>query len=185
MSIVLSKVAEPYAKALLDLATSTDSVEATTLDMVAISYLLSNSSDLKKFLGNPLITKKGKKTFIKEIIGCFLKDSKSKENILNFLLLLVDRSRIEVLESIAQRFKELAYEQELIKIVKITSSCDLDEDQQKKISKKLRTRTGAKKLKIACKVDRRLIAGFTIQIGSELIDASLLGEINQFSALLG
>ena len=59
MSIVVSKVAEPYAEALLDLAASNDTLKETTNDMNIVSQFLANSSDLKKFLSNPLITKEG------------------------------------------------------------------------------------------------------------------------------
>ena len=55
MSIVLSKVAEPYAEALLELAKSNGALKETTNDMNIVTQLLANSSDLKKFLGNPLI----------------------------------------------------------------------------------------------------------------------------------
>jgi len=61
MSIVLSKVAEPYAEALLDLAKSNDSLKETTNDINIVSQFLANSSDLKKFLENPLITREAKK----------------------------------------------------------------------------------------------------------------------------
>jgi F0F1-type ATP synthase delta subunit len=40
MSIVLSKVAEPYAEALLDLAKSNDSLKETTNDMNIVSQFL-------------------------------------------------------------------------------------------------------------------------------------------------
>ena len=69
MSIVLSKVAEPYAEALLDLAKSNDSLKETTNDMNIVSQFLANSSDLKKFLGNPLITRDAKKNVVKDILG--------------------------------------------------------------------------------------------------------------------
>jgi ATP synthase F1 delta subunit len=65
MSIVVSKVAEPYAEALIDLAKSNDSLKETTNDMNIVSQFLANSSDLKKFLGNPLITKAAKKECFK------------------------------------------------------------------------------------------------------------------------
>jgi F-type H+-transporting ATPase subunit delta len=57
MSIVLSKVAEPYAEALLDLAISSGALKETTNDVNIVSQFLANSDDLKKFLGNPLITR--------------------------------------------------------------------------------------------------------------------------------
>jgi len=61
MSVALNKVAVPYAEALLDLAKSNGSLKETTNDVNIISQFLANSSDLKKFLGNPLITKDAKK----------------------------------------------------------------------------------------------------------------------------
>jgi F-type H+-transporting ATPase subunit delta len=180
MSIVLSKVAEPYAEALLDLAKSNGSLKETTNDMNIVTQFLANSSDLKKFLGNPLITKDAKKNVVKDIFGEQIDGSTLK-----FLLLLVDRGRIEVLESIAQKFLELSYKQESIEIAKITSSIQLSADQQKSIAEKLKKITGANQIKLALKVDPQLIGGFTIEIGSKMIDTSIRGQLKQISSLLG
>jgi len=180
MSIVLSKVAEPYAEALLDLAKSNDSLKETTNDMNIVSQFLANSSDLKKFLGNPLITRDAKKNVVKDILG-----EQVSASTLKFLLLLVDRNRIEVLESIAQKFLELSYKQESIEIAKITSSIQLSAEQQKEIAEKLKLITGAKQIKLALKIDPQLIGGFTIEIGSKLIDTSIRGQLRQSSNLLG
>jgi len=75
MSIVLNKVAVPYAEAFLDLAKSNDSLKETTNDINIVSQFLANSSDLKKFLGNPLITKDAKKNVVKDILGEQIGDS--------------------------------------------------------------------------------------------------------------
>ena len=180
MSIVLSKVAVPYAEALLDLAQSNDSLKETTNDMNFVSQILGDSSDLKKFLGNPLITKDAKKNTVKDIFG-----EQIDASTLKFLWLLVERGRIEVLESIAQKFLELSFKQESIEIAKITSSIQLSAEQQKDISDKLKVLTGAKQIKLALKVDPSLIGGFTIEIGSKLIDTSIRGQLRKISNLLG
>ena len=180
MSIVLSKVAEPYAEALLDLAKSNDSLKETTNDMNIVSQFLANSSDLKKFLGNPLITRDAKKNVVKDILG-----EQISGNTLKFLLLLVTRNRIEVLESIAQKFLELSYKQESIEIAKITSSIQLSADQQKKIAEKLKVITGAKQIKLALKVDPELIGGFTVEMGSTFIDTSIKNQLFQLASTLG
>ena len=104
---------------------------------------------------------------------------------LKFLLLLVDRGRIEVLDSIAQKFLELSYKQDSIEIAKITSSIQLSADQQQSIAEKLKAITGAKQIKLALKVDPQLIGGFTIEIGSKMIDTSIRGQLKQISSLLG
>lgn len=180
MSIVLSKVAVPYAEALLDLAKSNGSLKETTNDINIVSQFLANSSDLKKFLGNPLITREAKKNVVKDIIG-----EQIAESTLKFLLLLVDRNRIQVLDSIALKFLELSYNQESIEIAKITSSIQLSADQQKSIAEKLKVITGAKQIKLALKVDPKLIGGFTVEIGSKMIDTSIRGQLRKISNLLG
>ena len=180
MSIVLNKVAEPYAEALLDLANSSDTLKETTNDMNVVSQFLANSNDLKKFLGNPLITREAKKSVVNDILGEQV-DSRT----LKFLLLLVDRNRIEVLESIAQKFLELSYKYESIEVAKVISSVQLSAGQQKEIAEKLKIITGAKQIKLALKVDPQLIGGFTIEIGSKMIDTSIRGQLRQISALLG
>ena len=172
MSIVLSKVAEPYAEALLDLAKSNDSLKETTNDMNVVSQFLANSNDLKKFLGNPLVTRDAKKSVVKDILGEQIDGSTLK-----FLLLLVDRNRIEVLDSIAKKYLELSYKQESIEIAKITSSIQLSAGQQKEIAEKLKVITGAKQIKLALKVDPQLIGGFTVKIGSKFIDTSIRGQL--------
>ena len=180
MSIVLSKVAEPYAEALLDLAKSNDSLKETTNDMNVVSQFLANSNDLKKFLGNPLVTRDAKKSVVKDILGEQIDGSTLK-----FLLLLVDRNRIEVLDSIAKKYLELSYKQESIEIAKITSSIQLSAGQQKEIAEKLKVITGAKQIKLALKVDPNLIGGFTVEIGSQYIDTSIRGQLRQITNLLG
>ena len=180
MSIVLSKVAEPYAEAFLELAKSNNSLKETTNDVNIVSQFLANSSDLKKFLGNPLVTKDAKKNVVKDILG-----EQISESTLKFILLLVNRGRIEVLEQVAQKFLELSYKQESIEIAKITSSIQLSASQQKEIAEKLKTITGAKQIKLALKVDPELIGGFTIEVGSKMIDTSIRGQLKEISRVLG
>ena len=69
MSIVVSKVAEPYAEALLGLAKANGSLKETTNDINIVSQFLANSSDLKKFLANPVIAKEAKKNIVKDVLG--------------------------------------------------------------------------------------------------------------------
>ena len=180
MSIVLSKVAEPYAEALLDLAKSNDSLKETTNDINIVSQFLANSSDLKKFLNNPLITRDAKKNVLKDVLG-----EQISATSLTFLMLLVDRSRIAFLDGVAQKFLELSYKKDSIEIAKITSSIQLSGQQQKDLAEKLKVMTGAKQIKLALRVDPKLIGGFTVEVGSKLIDTSIRGQLKQISSLLG
>jgi len=180
MSIVVSKVAEPYAEALLDLAKSNDALKETTNDMNIVSQFLANSNDLKKFLANPLITRNAKKNVVKDILG-----EQIDPNTLKFLMLLIDRNRIALLDGVSQKFLELSYKQESIEIAKVISSVQLSAQQQKNLAEKLKVITGAKQIKLALKVDPQLIGGFTVEIGSKFIDTSIRCQLKQISNLLG
>lgn len=178
--MLVVKIAVPYAEALLELANANNSLKETTNDMNIVSQFLANSSDLKKFLGNPLITKEAKKGVLKDVLG-----EQVRKKTLTFLMLLVDRNRIAYLDSIAYKFVELSYNEESIEIAKVTSCVRLSSEQQKGIATKLKDITGAKQIKLALKVDPALIGGFTIEIGSKLIDTSIRGQLKQISSLLG
>jgi F-type H+-transporting ATPase subunit delta len=178
MSVV--KIAEPYAEALLELATLNDSLKETTNDINIVSQFLANSSDLKKFLNNPLITRDAKKNVLKDVLG-----EQISATSLTFLMLLVDRGRIAFLDGVAQKFLELSYKKDSIEIAKITSSIQLSGQQQKDLAEKLKVMTGAKQIKLALRVDPKLIGGFTVEVGSKLIDTSIRGQLKQISSLLG
>ena len=180
MSIVVSKVAEPYAEALLSLAKANNALKETTNDMNIVSQFLANSSDLKKFLANPVITNSAKKNIVKDVLG-----EQIAANTLKFLMLLIDRNRIALLDGVAQRYLELSYKQESIEVAKVISSIQLSAQQQKNLAEKLKTITGAKQIKLALKVDANLIGGFTVEIGSKYIDTSIRGQLRQISNLLG
>jgi F-type H+-transporting ATPase subunit delta len=176
----VAKIAESYAEALIELADSNSSLKDTTNDMNIVSQFLVSSNDLKKFLGNPLITREAKKNVLKDVLG-----EQIGSKLLTFLFLLVDRNRIAFLEDITQKFLELSYKKESIEIAKVTSSLQLSTQQQQNLAEKLKKVTGAKQIKLALKVDPSLIAGFTVEIGSKLIDTSIRGQLKQISSLLG
>ena len=180
MSAVVSKVAEPYAEALLSLAKANDTLKETTNDMNIVLQFLANSSDLKKFLANPTVTREAKRNIVKDIFG-----EQIAANTLKFLLLLIDRNRIALLDGVAQRYLELSYKQESIEVAKVTSSVKLSGQQQQNLAEKLKTITGAKQIKLALKVDPNLIGGFTVEIGSQYIDTSIRGQLRKISNLLG
>ena len=174
------KIAQPYAEALLTLANSNDSLKTTITDMGIVAQFLANSNDLKKFLANPLITQDIKKCVLKDVLG-----EQIQPKTMTFLMLLVDRGRIAFLADIAQKFLELSYKEESIEIAKVISAVSLSVEQQKSLAEKLKEITGAKQIKIALKVDPKLIGGFTVEIGSKLIDTSIRGQLKQISNLLG
>ena len=62
------KIAQPYAEAFLELS-SKGSLETVINDLHCLSSAITDSSDLRKLLSNPLIKSENKKVLIKTIFS--------------------------------------------------------------------------------------------------------------------
>ena len=176
---IMAKVALPYAEALLESARDNKLVERTNQDLSFIVNLLSKSSELQSFLDNPLIASVMKKNVLSNLLL-----DQVNIYVLKFLLVLVDRRRITLLNSIIQKYLELAYKLDSITIAEVRTSIALTDDQQSKLIKKLKIMTNSKEVKLVIAIDTSLIGGFIVQIGSKIIDTSLSGKLKSMSLYL-
>jgi len=176
---VVAKIIEPYAEALLELAKSNNCLDEINNDMNIVSQFLANSEDLQKFLSNPLVGKEAKKKVMQDVFG-----EQISQSTLKFLMVLVNRGRIAFLDFVAERYLELSYKQASIEVAKITSAVQLTSSQQKDLVEKLKQLTGAKQVKLLLKVNPELIGGFVIEIGSQIIDTTILGQLRKLSSHL-
>jgi F-type H+-transporting ATPase subunit delta len=69
-------------------------------------------------------------------------------------------------------------------LAEITSAVPLTEGQQQAITEKVITLTKAAKVELATKIDSDLIGGVIIKVGSQVIDASLRGQLRRLSLRL-
>lgn len=99
-------------------------------------------------------------------------------------MILVDRKRIAMLDAIASKYLELAYQMESLTIANINTSIALNSDQENLLTEKIKVMTQAKEVKLIVSVDPELIGGFTIQIGSKVIDTSIRGQLRQMASHL-
>jgi len=92
-------------------------------------------------------------------------------------MILVDRSRIDLVPAIAEKYLKKVYELAAIKIAQVTSAMPLTGDQESDIINQLKKRTGAAEIKLITAVDKNLLGGLQVQIGSTIIDVSLKGQL--------
>lgn len=172
------KLASPYAEALLDI--SSGSIDKVISDLNCISSALSESSDLRKALSNPLLSADAKKNIVKSIFSDNVSDT-----IVKFLMVLCDRGRIAYLEDITEKALEIAYKKASIQMAYVTSSVEVTASQEESLITKLQSMTGAKQIKLKLTVDSSLLGGFVIQVGSKVIDNSVKGQLKQLASYLG
>ena len=97
--MLMSKVADPYASALLNLASSTNTLDTITSDINDLLELFDSNENLVGYLRNPMYSTSSKKDVLEKVIAPLY----FNENTVRFLMVLLDRGRIDLLESIFMR----------------------------------------------------------------------------------
>ena len=175
-STVTSKVYEPYAQALLSLGQSNNLVDALTSDVDLIAETLKGSSELTEFLGNPFILDTVKKQTIGQLF-----ESQVNPFTLSFLKLLVDRRRAVCLPGICAEFRSLVRKLNQVVLAEVTSTVELNDAQKQGICDRVKSMTNALSVELQTTIDPELIGGVIIQVGSQVIDASLRGQLRRIS----
>lgn len=172
-------IVEPYAEALMSVAKEQNLVEDIGNDVEFILAALSGSDDLKRFLSVPLIKDEAKKTAINRVFG-----GQINPLTLNFLLLLVDRSRILFLEPVCLKFQTLLRQMRQISFAEVTSAIPLSDEQQDTLRHRVREMTNAQGVELEIEVDPELIGGVIIKVGSQIVDASIRGQLRRLTSNL-
>jgi F-type H+-transporting ATPase subunit delta len=174
-----SKIALPYAEALLDLAQKSNTLDRVNEEVTTLSQLLIESDKLMLFFANPLISPISKKEVIRQLFS-----KQVSSTILTFMLILVDRRRIAVIDSILDRYLNLVHSLESLVVATVTTSIMLTDEQKIALVQQLEGMTENSQIKLEIIIDPQLIGGFTIQIGSKFIDTSLRGQLKEIASFL-
>lgn len=177
--IATTEIAQPYAEALMSVAQSKNLTDQFGEDTRSLLSLLKESEQLRNFLDNPFIGSDNKKAVIKEIVG-----QNNNLYLHNFLMLLVDRRRISLLEPICQEYLTLLRQLKETVLAEVISAVPLTEAQQEAIKQKVMAMTNAREVELDTHLDSNLIGGVIIKVGSQVIDASLRGQLRRLSLRL-
>jgi len=177
--VATAEIAQPYAQALLSIAQSKNLTEEFGEDARTFLGLLSANKELHNFFGNPFIQSEKKKALIRQILG-----ESANPYLRNFLLVLVDKRRIAFLEPILQQYLALLRQLNQTVLAEVTSAVPLTEAQQQAIIEKVIAISKARQVELETKIDSELIGGVIIKVGSQVIDASLRGQLRRLSLRL-
>ncbi|MDR7898274.1 ATP synthase F1 subunit delta [Thermosynechococcus sp. JY1334] len=176
---VRGELVEPYAEALLSLAQTHNLIDQFQQDTQLILELLASSSELQQFLANPLIKPEAKKNVLRQLTV-----EKVHGYFLNFLMLLVDRRRINFLGPICEQYRALVRKLRNVVLAEVTSAVELNDDQRRAVVEKVKAMTGAADVELVTACDPELIGGVVIKVGSQIFDASLRGQLRRLSLTL-
>lgn len=177
-SAVNAQIVQPYAQALMSVARSNNLAEQVGEDVRSLLNLLRSSEPLRNFLANPFLKAEDKKAVLGRVVG------ETNPYLRNFLMLLVDRRRISLLEGICQQYLALLRELNQTVLAEVISAVELTEAQQQAVREKVIAMTNAVRVELDTKLDADLIGGVIIKVGSQVIDASLRGQLRRLSLRL-
>ncbi len=179
-SIISSEVAEPYAQALMSLAQSQNLTESFGESFRSLESLMEESPDFKDFIANPVIDGEDKKAVLKQVMG-------DRENpyLISFLMLLVDKRRIVFLEQIVGQYLSLLRELNQVALAEVISAKELSDEQKNAVVDRVKGITNSRDVELKTSIDSNLIGGVIIKVGSQVIDASIRGQLRRLSVSLG
>jgi len=99
--LIGSDIAKRYARALFDIAQKEDKIEDIYGELKEFSSILKKSEDLAEFFANPVFDNSDKSA----VIGDILDKISMSTTTSNFLMLLVDKRRVDVLEQIEECYQ--------------------------------------------------------------------------------
>ncbi len=156
-----------YAQALYDVAASKDRVEKYIEDLTQIVKVIDESADFQRVIKHPEISTKEKKKFF---INLF--KGKIDEDLLTFLLILVEKDRILFLKEKLVELKKIDLENRETVIARVRTVQPLKDYQKEALIEKLKIKYG-KKVELEETVDPDVLGGILIKVNDDLIDGSV------------
>ncbi|MDB9804523.1 F0F1 ATP synthase subunit delta [Porticoccaceae bacterium] len=173
----LSTLARPYAKAAFEFAEAAGDLQGWSQSL-AIAGSVAQQSNVVRLLASPSVTADQQAQALIEICGDALNDQGK-----NFLTVLSENRRLQLLPDISQQFDVLKANREQAVDVEVTAAHELDAEQQQKLSDALSTKL-ERKVNMQVRLDKSLLGGAVIRAGDTVIDGSIRGRLAKLAESL-
>lgn len=175
------QIAKNYAQALIELASSDLSLQETFLSEIKIlNESLNQVKDSKEVFENPAISKEQKKELLKKLF-----QGKINQKTLNFLFLLVDKQRFNLLSEIQNQLEKIVNKNKGIVIANVTSSSELDKNTLEILKQKLENTLGKnEKVTIESKIEPELLGGLVVKVNDLVYDGSIKRRLENLKRIL-
>jgi len=170
-----SVAARRYAKALFDLAgkSGAETLEKTGADLAAFASLAGTSVELAALFRDPVFSPEEKRN----VVTALAERQKTGPMVRDFLYLLADKHRLELLGKIAGEYRALLDAAQGVLRGELVSAVPLDEKTQGAVRGQLEKKAG-RTLLLDFKVDGNLLGGMLLKVGDNVMDASLKTQLS-------
>lgn len=172
-----SVLARRYVQPLFEVAKEKEQLDRIGQDLADLDELLAASPELKGFLSDPSVERADKRGVLDQIFA------EASPYTRNYLRLVVDKNRTDILRQTNRLFKELVAADKGVNSGVVESAAPLKDDQLANIKAVLEKRFKTK-LALEPRIVPELIGGLRIQVGNTLIDDSIRNRLNNLRRVL-
>ncbi len=169
-----TETSERYSRALFEVAKESDELEKIESDIKVFNSFLKDNLDLKNFFNNPTQSINNQN----EVVNIISEKLNLSKNLKNFLCLLIEKRRIFFISKIIDSFLKLCSKKRGELKASLISSKELSQSELENISKELSTTMGST-VKFDYSIDKGLIGGLKLQLGSFMIDTSIKNKLKK------
>jgi F-type H+-transporting ATPase subunit delta len=166
------RLASRYAKSLIDLATEKGELEKVFADMQFLHAVCKSNPDFVNLLRSPIIKGDTKKKIVDAVL-----DGRVSAMTTGFITLLIRKGRESNLPEVSGAFIEQYKVIRHIHTVKLTTAVKASDEVKKAITEQVKKAGGFEKVELEEKVDENIIGGFVLQVGDQLVDASIAYDL--------
>ena len=176
---IQASLAGRYALALFDLAVENNSLSSVATSIAGLGDALRDSAEFRTLVANPVITRKESG----ETVAALAKTMKLDPLTTKFLGVLAENRRLGDLGDMVRAFGELNARHRGEISAEVTSAHPLSNDQVDALKAKLTSRLG-RDVNVNLNVDRAILGGLVVRVGSRLIDNSIRTRLNTLAAAM-
>lgn len=173
----LTTVARPYAEAAFRTAVEAGDI-AGYADKLARMGVAATTREAASVLGNPRVSASEKAGLLASAAG-----ANFPEPLKNLLATLIENQRASLLPFIAEHFLRLQREHDGVLKAVITSAMPLTDTDRQSLTESLAKKYG-KRIEAEVVVDESLIGGARIQVGDDVVHASVRDALDKMAVSL-
>ncbi|SOD40030.1 F0F1 ATP synthase subunit delta [Nitrosovibrio sp. Nv4] len=170
-------IARPYAEAVFKLAKANEELPAWS-GMLQLAAAIAADGQIRSLIGNPKVPPRRLGELLLDICGDNLNDEGR-----NFVLLLAENGRIEILPEVSELFEQLKTRHEGVLSANIISAFAVSDAQLRDLVTDLEIKF-KRKIEPKVSIDPELIGGVKVEIGDEVLDASVRGKLEAMAVAL-
>ena len=174
----LTTIARPYAKAIYEIASESNKVDAWS-DALGLMSAVASDAAMIDVLDSPRLKKEQKGELFLKVIGDKL-DSAQK----NLVQLMAQNGRLKIMADVAEQFEVYRAAAQGKVDATAVSAFPLTKAQENAITSTLKAKLG-REVTLTTSTDASLIGGVVIKAGDIIIDGSMKAQLAMLATALG